>query len=120
MCRGSGLCLARELSSEKTAKKTRETASQISGFRLPRLGSAGAVCVISYCWFMVIACLTRLGAHVRWSVAACIFLGSPFEKEMRKASSSNNWWGTEFTCSRSEFSENHGLDRGLEISALGR
>jgi integrase len=27
---------------------------------------------------------------------------------------------TESTCSRSEFSENHGLDRGLENSALGR
>ena len=39
---------------------------------------------------------------------------------MRKASSWNSSWETEFTCSRSEFSENHGLDRGLEISALRR
>jgi hypothetical protein len=37
-----------------------------------------------------------------------------------RQSSWNSSWGTEFTCSQSEFNENHGSDRGLEIFALRR
>ena len=61
-------------------------------------------------------CVTRTSAR-RWNS-----MHSPTWTPcgMRKASSWNSSWETEFTCSQSEFSENHGLDRGLEISALRR
>lgn len=37
---------------------------------------------------------------------------------MRKASSWNSSWRTEFTCSRSKFTENHGLDVGWNFRLL--